>query len=45
MPNDAQKVLNLGEYPIDQQINSVELAAFTMVTSAILNLNETITKS
>ncbi len=44
-PTDADRVLEAGEYPVAGQIDKLELAAFTMVTSAILNLNETITKS
>ena len=44
-PGDANKVVNIGEYPFEGKLDKVEVAAFTMVTSAILNLNETITKS
>ena len=44
-PTDAAKVAQIGEYPVFTEVNKVELAALTMVTSAILNLNETITKS
>lgn len=45
VPTDAEKLLAIGEYPVENQLNALDLAAFTMVTSAILNLNETITKS
>ena len=44
-PADAKKVINLGEYPVERGVKSTDLAAFTMVTSAILNMNEAITKS
>lgn len=45
IPGNADKVIGIGEYPIEGEIDKIELAALTMVTSAILNLNETITKS
>ena len=45
VPADANKLVAIGEYPIESQLSMLDLAAFTMVTSAILNLNETITKS
>ena len=44
-PTDADKLIKLGEYPIESNVDKLELAAFTVVTSAIFNLNETITKS
>ena len=44
-PSDADKVVGTGEFPVKAELDKLELAAFTMVTSAILNLNETITKS
>ena len=43
-PRAALKLLNVGESPRDRSIDPVELAAWTTVTSAILNLDETITK-
>ncbi|RIA08609.1 cytochrome c [Flavobacteriaceae bacterium MAR_2010_72] len=44
-PKDAKKLLTFGEYPVDNTLNTIEVAAYTMATSAILNLDETITKS
>ncbi|MEO1261185.1 MAG: DUF1553 domain-containing protein [Bacteroidota bacterium] len=43
-PAAANNLLKLGEYPLENDLDKVELAAFTMVTTAILNMNETITK-
>jgi Protein of unknown function (DUF1553)/Protein of unknown function (DUF1549)/Concanavalin A-like lectin/glucanases superfamily/Planctomycete cytochrome C len=40
----AEALLNIGESKADAKINKAELAAWTMVVSAILNLDETITK-
>jgi hypothetical protein len=40
----AQKLLAVGESPVNPKLNPAELAAWTMVTSTILNLDETITK-
>ncbi|MBO0799143.1 MAG: DUF1553 domain-containing protein, partial [Blastocatellia bacterium] len=40
----AKKLLSVGETKPDEQINKQELAAWTIVMSAILNLDETITK-
>jgi hypothetical protein len=40
----AGEFLKIGETAADAKIDQVELAAWTMVTSAILNLDETITK-
>jgi len=43
-PRDAQKLIPVGESPVDPELNPSELAAWTMVASTILNLDETITK-
>ena len=40
----AQDLLGVGESPVETGLNQSELAAWTMVLSAILNLDETITK-
>ncbi|HZF40922.1 MAG TPA: DUF1553 domain-containing protein, partial [Blastocatellia bacterium] len=40
----ASELLHVGESAVDDKIDQVELAAWTMVASAILNLDETITK-
>jgi hypothetical protein len=43
-PKDAAELLAVGERPYDKKLDPVELAAWTMVASTILNLDETITK-
>ncbi len=43
-PEAAAKLLSVGESPRDLSINPVELAAYTVVASTILNLDETISK-
>lgn len=43
-PGAAQKLIKVGESPVDTKVNPSELAAWTMVCSTILNLDETITK-
>ena len=40
----ATRLLHVGEWPFNDRLNVSELAAWTMVTSSILNLDETITK-
>jgi hypothetical protein len=40
----AQAVMRIGASPIDKELDIRELAAWTMVASAILNLDETLTK-
>jgi hypothetical protein len=42
---DAEKLLAIGESPHDKKADPVDLAAWTLVTSTILNLDETITKN
>jgi hypothetical protein len=42
--SEAEKLLKNGEKPLDPKLDRVELAAWTTVASAILNLDETITK-
>jgi hypothetical protein len=44
LPAEAEQLLTNGESPWDKTIPSAELAAWTMVASTILNLDETITK-
>src|SRR3984885_8242006 len=41
----AVKVLNVGEYPIPENLNKVELAAMMKTVDAIYNLEEAITKT
>ena len=43
-PKSAKELLSVGESPWDHQRDPAELAAWTTVASAILNLDETITK-
>ena len=43
-PDAALKYVSQGEYPRDAGLDIGELAAYTSVTSLILNLNETMTK-
>ncbi len=42
--DSAEQLLNIGESPRNQKLNSVEHAAWTALCSLILNLDETITK-
>ncbi len=43
-PSDAKKLITTGAKPPPQDIDPAELAAWTIVTSQILNLDETITR-
>ncbi|MCC6588057.1 MAG: DUF1553 domain-containing protein [Bryobacterales bacterium] len=43
-PKAAEKLLKTGEMKVDEQLNRVELAAWTNVVSMILSLDEAITK-
>jgi hypothetical protein len=43
-PRSALALLGVGESPRDKRLDAAELAAWTTVTSVILNLDETITK-
>jgi hypothetical protein len=40
----ASELLHVGESKVDEKLDQSELAAWTMVASAILNLDETVTK-
>ena len=42
---EALKLLSVGEFPRNESLEAVELAAWTTVASVILNLDETITKN
>jgi hypothetical protein len=44
-PTAAGKLLQVGESPRDQSLDTTELAAWTIVASTILNLDETVTKN
>ena len=41
----ARKLLAVGEAPFDETLPPVELAAYTIIASVILNLDETLTKN
>ena len=43
-PPAAKKIIATGEYPVNQRINPTEYAAFTVISSLLLNLDETITR-
>jgi hypothetical protein len=43
-PNDAKELLAVGASSYDSSLDEQQLAAWTMVASTILNLDETITK-
>jgi hypothetical protein len=43
-PSDAKALLAVGESKTDQKIPPADLAAWTLVASEILNLDETLTK-
>ncbi len=44
-PEEAKKLIAIGEYPPDPQFDPVELATWTMVANTILNLDEVVTKN
>jgi hypothetical protein len=44
-PKAAQKLLAVGESKLDAKYDPAQLAAWTLVTSTILNMDETITKN
>ena len=43
-PAEATKLLSQGDSPRDEKLNAAELAAYTLVASTILNLDEAVTK-
>ena len=43
-PDNADKLVSTGDYPVDKNINPVLLAANTVVASTIMNFDETIIK-
>ncbi|QDT42839.1 Planctomycete cytochrome C [Gimesia alba] len=43
-PAAAKKLLQVGDAPLDKTVSPAELAAWTIVTSTILNMDETVTK-
>ena len=43
-PEQAEKLLAVGDSPVDESLDRAELAAWTIVASVLLNLDETITR-
>ena len=43
-PEDAQKLISLGESPRDESIAAVEHASWTSLCLALLNLDETLSR-
>jgi hypothetical protein len=43
-PEAAAKLLAVGESPRNAHLDAIELAAWSMIASVILNLDETVTK-
>jgi hypothetical protein len=43
-PASAAKIVTVGSAPPDKQLDACELAAYTMVTSTIFNLDESVTR-
>lgn len=43
-PKRVQELLSVGEYPVDKKLDPTELAAWTVVTSTIMNFDEAIVK-
>jgi hypothetical protein len=41
----ATNLLKIGESPVNESLNRPELAAWTMISSILLNLDETVTKN
>ena len=44
-PDQAQALLKIGESPANEKLDQSELAAWTMVSSILLNLDETVTNN
>jgi len=43
-PKRVAELLSVGEYPVDKKLNQAELAAWTVVASALMNFDEAIIK-
>ena len=43
-PTAAQKLIAVGESKADEKLDAIELAAFTGLTTIILNLDEVLTR-
>ena len=44
-PDAAKQLLNVGDSPVDESIDSVELAAWTIIANQVMNLDALITKN
>ncbi|MCC6820772.1 MAG: PSD1 domain-containing protein [Verrucomicrobia subdivision 3 bacterium] len=44
-PEAAKQLVSVGESPVNEKLNPSELAAYTMVASLLLNLDETLNKN
>lgn len=44
-PEKAEELLKVGEYPLNPELNSTELASWTMTAGTILNLDEAISRN
>ena len=44
-PEAAKKLIAVGESPVNEKLNASEFAAYTMVASLLLNLDETLNKN
>ncbi len=44
-PQEAAELIRVGDSPAPSEINAIELAAWTSVTRALMNLHETITRN
>ena len=44
-PEAAKKLISVGESPVNEKLNPSEFAAYTMVASLLLNLDETLNKN
>ena len=45
MPGEAQKLASAGEAPVAEGLDSIEVAAWTAICRAVLNLHETLTRN
>jgi hypothetical protein len=44
LPQQAEKITSIGEFPIATKVDIADHAAFTAICSLLLNLDETITR-
>ena len=43
-PENAEKLLTVGEFPRDKKLDTVEVAAYTVVASMMMNFDEFVVK-